>query len=218
MAGSARSAFTLLETMLALAIALVVVALVYSVFHSVHSTVELQQHLAAGPERTVAALAEVSDDLARAFVGSGDTSTRFHLVQAAGRADRSELLFCTIRADSSERDPRWADAVIVGFEVIEEAQGLALIRFERPLTGPGSVDEPVTNRLATGLAGWQVEVFDGDSWSSTWPPERERDRLPRAARLSLRDADDEVRETEVLIGTGATIAPSMEREALGAIP
>lgn len=211
MPGSPRSAFTLLETLLALAIAFVVVGLVYSVLHSVQSTVELQQSLASGPERAVNAMAQISDDLARAFVGPADPETRFRLEREPGSPNRAKLQFCTLRADLMEQDLRWADAVLVGIETDTSPDGMTLMQIERPLDGPGSQGEPTTNRLVEAVSGWEVEVFDSENWVNEWPPAGNQDLLPSAVRLRLRREAGEVWETEVLIGTQQVTQPSAIR-------
>ncbi len=215
MARSSRSAFTLLETLLALAIAFVVVTLVYSVFHSVQSTVELQQSLVAGPERAVSAMGRISDDLSRAFVGPSEPETRFRLVSQPGQANRPKLTFCALRADETEQDVRWADAVLIGIETIEATEGHALIQVERPLVGPGSLAEPATNRLVNGVADWTIEVFDGEDWLQEWPPADRPDHLPRAVRLTLEGNDGERWETEVLLHAQAVTESSFQRGSTG---
>lgn len=211
MAESSRSAFTLLETLLALAIAFVVVGLVYSVFHSVQSTVELQQSLVSGPERGVAALGVISDDLARAFVGASDPETRFRLERKSGQSESAKLHFCTLRADAMEQDVRWADAIRVGFETVAGAEGVTLIQTERPLVGPGSLSEPTTNALAHRVSDWAAEVFDGTTWRNEWPTEDKPDLLPRAVRVSFQDIRGQRRETEVFIGAQTSTTSSLQR-------
>lgn len=215
MSAPSRSAFTLLETLLALAIAATVVALVYSVFHTVQSTLDLQQARVAGPERAAAALQALADDLERAYVAPSDASTRFRMEPDPSTPRRMAFRFATLRADPAERDLRWVKLVEVTYALAEEERGLALLQTERPLTGPGSLDPPKTNRLASGLSGLAAEAHDGTTWIENWPPEEEgaADRLPRAVRIHLLESgqDRQPLQLEVLLGTGTEVPSRRER-------
>lgn len=222
--------FTLVELMLALSIAVVLVGLIFSLYFAVSRTVNEQHDRRTGGTAMILALEQVTRDLVNATPVPGYDEGGFLLETEEGaRGPASQLTFCSGRArraptgethdlaeteteDSTARDLRWFEVWEISYrlEYAPRERG-RLIRTERPIVGPESLEPPRTNVLATGVDQFHVQVRQDDDWTDTWTvdPHDEQATWPRAARITLMP-DNRVRggQTQtvgVLIPVGWTI-------------
>ncbi len=110
-----------------------------------------------------------------------------------------------------EGDLRWFDLLEVTYHLERKPRERGrLIRTERPLVGPGSLDPARTHVLAEGVNAFHLRVRIDGEWIGEWAREAGDDASgwPTAARIHLVPDDDmrgaRPKTVDVLIPTGLT--------------
>ena len=212
-----RAAFTLVELLTALALAVMIFAMVYGVYAAVQRTRLGQRERTAGPAAASAALEGLRGDLSGLFLSAADSNAVLRLEPAEADGS-SSLAFCTVRPGTGEVDLRWADAVAVRWAA-EPADGrlVRLVRIERPLAGPASLQPAHTNVVLADIDAFTARVFDGKDWQTAWPPAA-GETPPRAVRLDIQSARFPGRKTwtaDVLLPSGQTVTSTLTRTTGG---
>ncbi|MBW7908203.1 MAG: prepilin-type N-terminal cleavage/methylation domain-containing protein [Kiritimatiellae bacterium] len=205
------SGFTLIELLLAVAIAVVVAALAWSLLSSTTRAVGRQADQAVGPERAVVALEALRADLAGLFVPTNNDACRVELNVEAGTPFR--FSFCTLRAASRAPDLLWTTPFRVDYAVTAAGDSTAaLVRVSQALSGSLAVE---TNVLLERVALVQVELGDGEAWTSSWSSASSDGRaFPGAARVSLRAREeDELLSADYWLPAGHVATSSLIRAA-----
>ena len=181
--------FTLVELLIALVLAGLVAALLVGLYGLATRTVFDQQQRARGPHAAALALDQLQADLGRAFLRADDTNDLFTLENGGtSRTDQATAQLAFLTFDPlAEGDPDWAVCRRVRYRV-EPGNPPALLRIHQPLSGPGSLDPPLTNVLLRGLDTFTVELFDGVAWQEVWAGQPAEARRPQAARITIGDA------------------------------
>lgn len=179
--------FTLVELLLATAIAVIVVALAWSLLSSTTRAVGRQAERARGPQAATRALEVMRADLTGLFFPTNDEACKLELRPAGD--DSFYFALCTIRATNRTPDLLWTEPVRVEYAIAQVGENTnAFVRISQTLSGPILVE---TNVLLDHVASVQVELGDGDTWETTWPPPGD-DAIPIcAARVSILAADSE---------------------------
>ena len=171
---TARSAFTLVEIVVALALAaLLAVACLQLVVHAAHSSKIMEERatamdLESWPEELLAA------DLAARPAGG------------ALRLNEDGVQFATLNALQTERDVARCRAEVT-YRSVPESSGTRLDRMESSAAIPSRPDVV----LVRGARSIRFSIWDGQTWHNTWPPPVP---LPaRALRMELTRAGQPTR-------------------------
>ena len=184
-----RSGYTLLELLLAITIAVIVISILYAVFHVVIQSTEIGQRRRSVMGRATEAVDTLSRDLQSAYASDVETNCAFSLHDRSASGARDAVLeFCATLAPDSEPDPRWYDVVHLRYERIREGAEDRLVRIHHVVGRIGD-DGAFTNVVARFVTGWNVEVYDGETWVASWP-NGDTPVLPQAARIRLSIVQD----------------------------
>lgn len=214
-----RRGLTLIEVLVALAIASIVFGVVFLLYRTAASTALRQNDRERSLYAPVPALAALRDDL-RAMVPSQiDPSNRFHLATTKLAENRaaSRLNFLFWQPDPTNRNSIWNDALHVEWTVWgADTPTASLVRITSRLTGPaGRFD--TTNVWMTDVRDFSVQVYDGEKWQTTWPPEGDSSKQPEpvSARITLEHGDGATPRiaTDYPLPTGLVITSSTPRAA-----
>ncbi|MBP7829212.1 MAG: prepilin-type N-terminal cleavage/methylation domain-containing protein [Kiritimatiellae bacterium] len=211
----ARSGFTLVELLIAMAIAGLLVGVVYALYHTVMTAVSGRRVRDEELVRAGRAIDAVSADLAALFPAPGEEGRVRLGLEEPGATNRSDLAFCTLRLSPGEADSRWLEVRRVRYR-LDPVGGEAgrLLCEHRPVSGPGA-EAMATNELFVGAAAFRVRFYDGAEWQSEWEGTAEQ-MAPRAARIEL-DLPGENRSfrTEVLVHAGSVFTSRLARARAG---
>jgi|GEM_PF-2903957 len=208
--GLARDAFTLVETLLAVAIAAVALSLAFSLYYTAARVVEKQQEHRQKATTIPRAMDRIAADLIRGF-HAGDAEERIMRLETRdeGFGAQSSVIFCATGDDGE--DWPWIKAYRIGYAVDGQPGG-ALVRTRAPLTGPGSEDPPQREILADPLTQFLLELHVEDSWTNAWANTAES-VWPDAARITLHSPlYSEVHQLEVILPAGLTFRPSKTKQ------
>lgn len=206
-----RRGFTLVELLVALVIAVLVAVAVVALYGTATRTVTDQQRRARGPHTASQALDRMAEDLARAYLRTASTNDDVSLEN--GGTNRAPgvsavLTFCTLDPAQGE-EPDWAGIRRVTYRLATE--GGALVREDQPLVGLGSVEGRSTNVMLAAVETFQVELFDGAEWQSTWAGTPGDGRRPRLARITIGSPAWPSQQAELLIPSGHSVTSRLIR-------
>lgn len=211
-----RHGFTLVELLVALVIAVLTAIAVVAMYGIATRTVTDQQARAGGPHAAAQVLDRMGEDLARAFLSTAGSNEFFRLENggtqvAAGVS--AVLSFCTLDP-AQGGNPDWAGLRQVTYRLLEP--GGALVREDQPLTGLGSVTGRSTNQLLAAVDTFQVELFDGAEWQSSWTEAPGDGRRPRLARITVGTQPGPSQSAEWLIPCGYSVTSRLIRSSTSA--
>ncbi len=189
-----RNAFTLPEVLLAVAIAAVLLGVLFSFYWGIARAVTHQEARRRGGEALAMALDGVVRDLQGALLAPGYVQGGLQLRPPAAATGASSVLeLCTTRSGGGPglgQDARWYEVIQVRYEVVPTADSPSgtLLRVEQALAGPDALNEPVTNRLFTGVAQFEVDFRHAvNDWTNEWAiaADDENPAWPQAARVRI---------------------------------
>jgi type II secretion system protein J len=190
----AKSAFTLLEVVLALAIAAVVLVAVNGLFYS---ALKLRQRSLDSIEATQPlqrALAIIERDLAN-LVPSGGTFSGTLQTSPTNLAIRPGLVgpeFRTATGSINDYEP-WAEIQKVSYLLTESSStnrglGHALVRSVVRNLLPAAMDEYEDEWLMDGVETLTFSFYDGTQWWPTWDSTSQTPAFPLAIKVELQPA------------------------------
>lgn len=212
--GSSDAGFTLIELIVSLAIAVVVIMLAYSIYHTLISTLRGQERRSQGPDEITWGLQSLTEDLTRLIPVRNPESCGFNLtVDNQAPLLSVECSFCTMVPREDVEGARWADVVHIRYTVSVEGKQAVLVREARPISGPAALEPPTRSVLIQGLTGFRMEIYDGQSWLTTWVAGPES-VWPESARIGilhpLNDSTNWVEKT-LVIPAGRVIKSKKEK-------
>ena len=191
-----RMAFTLLEILIAVSIFAIVLAAINAVFFA---ALRLRNRAAAMMDKNVPieqALTIIRRDLL-SLVAPGtnllgplkSTSSSNVIVGASG-----PVFYCA--SGSVDETSPWPEIQKVSYALVESSnrfQGLDLVRYADRNLLAASPEQPLPQRLMSGVRAITFSFYDGSQWRDYWDSTTERPNLPRGIRLQIQraaDADD----------------------------
>ena len=215
-----RRGFTLVELLVALVIAVLVASALVALYRTATRTVADQGARARGPHAASRALDQLAEDLGRAVLNTTVTNESLVLEQGdtqAGPGGNTRLSFSTLDPVAGD-EPDWTLARQVSYRVESEGRpSPALVRVHRPLTGPGSLDAPVTNVLVPDVEVFRVALLEGSEWHTNWAGRAGDGRRPQAARVIIGSArwtgDPPVQQADLMIPAGLSVTSRLVRSA-----
>lgn len=223
-----RSAFTLLEILLAVAIFSVVLIAIHSVFHvalrlrnrtvqAIESDIPLQQTLSI-LRRDLADIVPPGGTFGGALesnpITEGDTVSGTPLLQ-----------FHAAVGVLSEDSP-WGEihriAYVLTAPTNSTSEGLDLVRAVTRNLLPVSTEDVESQRLMSGIETMTFEFHDGASWRPTWDSTNETTLLPRAIKAQIqlitpRDSPPSLRQDPIELVVGLLIEPPTDTSATNAL-
>lgn len=193
-----RSAFSLLEVILALIIAALVMAAIgpalVGTLHAQRQVRRVLEPLAAEQ----AALAMLRDDLLTAPRPNGSVTQPFTLTIAQTGGRRGDMLAFTSNGAPPmhprvvRREPELGQAVITwALTTAEDGRGLAWTRSRQPhLLATGARPEPLPEVMVEHLAELTIETLVAGTWTTTFDSAQRDDVLPLAVRISFAYVDE----------------------------
>ncbi len=188
-----RSAFTLLELLLALVLsALVLAALAPALFGVIRGQRQADRILAPLAERQ-AAMTQLREDL-HAVLCAGTLAVPFTLAATAGDTGQRPELTCFVTTPPplppswATRPPAVGQAVITwALQPARDGRSLALARSAQVhLLATGTPPDPVPDVLIDGLASAEIDVLVGGTWYATYDSGTGTDAIrPAAVRIRL---------------------------------
>lgn len=219
-ARSGRAGFTLVELLVALVIAVLIASVLVALYGIATRTVFDQQARARGPHAASTTLDLMADDLGRAILQAVATNDFFVLENGGTNQPpgvTASLSFCTLDP-LQDTTPDWHLARRVTYRVETEGQPApALLRIHQPLTGPGSVGDPVTNVLVREVDTFSIELFDGSDWQSTWVGKAGDSRRPKIARVVINSTAwkgaSPLQRADLMIPAGHSVTSTVIRQS-----
>jgi len=186
-----RGGFTLVEVLLALAILSTIVVLLLSSFKGAEQTREILSDRSLSFRQLRISMDRIGTDLAGAVSAQGKDTTEFSC-KTDKFADKpaSTLIFTAFEIpDASGSRPPSAHVKVRYFpKVSEDGNYIELHREQADLPLIENRIATTEFRIASNLLGFQVEMFDGTTWSKEWPPPgSSKYRLPRKVSFILTD-------------------------------
>lgn len=212
-----RRAFTLPEVLVAVAIATVLLGVLFSFYWAISRAVWQQEARRQGGDALATALDRVVRDIQGALLAPGYESGGLRLRSPDAVTGTSSILeLCMTRSGGGPglgQDARWYEVIQIRYEVVPTADSPSgtLLRIEQALAGPDALNDPVTNRLFTGVAQFEVDLRRAaNGWTNEWSlaADDENPVWPQAARVRIQPGR-EVRgvgptATETLVPAGWT--------------
>ena len=201
---TSRAAFTLVETVVALAVSSLVLATVLALVRDTLFVRSAAAEMVSGPSSTAALLDLLRRDLT-SVSRLPDGGCLFVGRQGAGEA---EVRFsgCLVREPRRD-DPGGAPEIVlsvVRYVARSDADGrITLFRSSRPWAEVPDVREPPLLPVARGLSSFEAEYSDGVEWHETWggksPPRCVRISISRGDTRSAAESGAVAREAAVLL-------------------
>jgi len=198
----ARRAFTLIETLLAVAIAAAALSLALSLYHTVGRVVDKQQEQRHLKQQIPRALDTITADLIRAYHAEGDTNGILRLVS---ENNATQLSFSATRQEG-QRWP-WLRNYRITYTFHPDRN--TITRVQVPIAGPSSAGEPSEQDiLANSIASFQIELRIKEAWTNHWTSSSDG-VWPVAARILMRKQEDGTEDfVEITLPAGMTFQPS----------
>jgi type II secretion system protein J len=194
---SARSAFTLIEVLMALVICAIVLVAMSTVFAT---ALHLRDKTANALDESLPinqGLAILEKDVKGAVGPGGITQGDFKCngqgmgeTMGLSAADRNGMDFFTTTGVINDRNP-WGDIQEVYYELVaseggKEVPGRDLVRYVSPnILSTTTTRQPEMQRLMSKVENITFECYDGSSWKSTWDTNNGDTNLPVAVRVSV---------------------------------
>lgn len=189
-----RAGFTLLELIMALAASAVILAAIYGVFsRAVHLRHNATERTREARVRLHAAEI-IRDDLRHALISGSTAATTLAISltgspEGEGSSFPGYLKLTTTTARDVDETPT-SDVQEVEYYVVDDPDAVArgsgmLVRtVERTLLAE-TRETPTEEPLLRGVAGMEVEFYDGDAWQTSWEVTDTDLTLPEAVRVRL---------------------------------
>ena len=187
------SGFTLIEILLALAILSTILTLLLSAFTGAGRTLDILKERSGAFRQIRIGMDRLGTDLAGAFSSTAVAATAFtcRTDQFSGNPASTLIFTAFVLPDTSAVRPS-TDIVKIRYypKVSVDGKHIDLYREQSDL--PLIENKMLTSesRLATGLLGFRVEMYDGQIWTPDWPPGggTGSNRLPKKVAFVLTDA------------------------------
>lgn len=193
-----RSAFSLLEVILALAIvAMVLAAIAPALIGTLRAERQARRVLEPLAQEQVA-FAMLRDDLLAAPMPNGSVAEAFTVVTASvdGRRGDTVTLFSAappaLPPRIAKRAPELGQALVTWkTQAADDGRGLAWTRSRRAnLLATGTAPEPTAEILLEHLAELTVETLTGTTWSDSYDSDDQGQVLPLAVRITYALLDE----------------------------
>lgn len=178
--------FTIAEILVAILITSIIASVIYgSYMGSLRIIYDSQKDM----ERMNMArliLDRISSDLSCAFL----RDYREYLVfvgmdSGEGKTGADSVMFTASNNDRPERDSAESDLCEISYYLDPDEGGeLFILRRKDPTLDEDPFSGGETRIIGEGVAGLDLEYFDGESWLPSWDS-RDDNSLPRAARITL---------------------------------
>ncbi len=192
-----RTAFTLLELIMALAASAVILAAIYGVFsRAVHlrdaATTRVREARIRGHAATM-----IRDDLRNALISGSTTATALGSMLTGSPEGKESsfpgyLAFTTTTGRDADETPT-ADVQRIEYyiandpEAVDRNSGMLVRTVERTLLAQ-TPETPPETPLLHGVEKMEVEFYDGTSWQNAWEITETEKTLPEAVRVRLQPA------------------------------
>ena len=204
--------FTLIEILLALAILSTILTLLLSAFTGAGRTLDILKERSGAFRQIRIGMDRLGTDLAGAFTSTAVPATAFtcRTDQFSGKPASTLILTAFVLPDTSAVRPS-TDIVKIRYypKVSVDGKHIDLYREQSDLPLIENRMPTSESRLATGLLGFRVEMFDGQNWTPDWPPGggTGSNRLPKKVAFVLTDAlGQEYRRTVPMILAGGELS------------
>ncbi|MCS6770920.1 MAG: prepilin-type N-terminal cleavage/methylation domain-containing protein [Kiritimatiellae bacterium] len=178
MSGDRSSGFTLVELLVALSIAALVAGIVWIALSVSSRAVATLLERTGTARLSATAASRIEADLTAMFVPAGDLSCALALSSTP-----FSVSFCAVFSEGRAEEWLWGNPYRVHYALKgSDEDNRDLIRVLTPLSG--SI-RAATNIVARRVRFLELQLHDGSTWYSNWPPDSGSTIVPRAARLSL---------------------------------
>lgn len=215
-----RSAFTLLETLLALAVAAIVIAAIAAAHLSLRRALGITFGHPASRSETLAALDRLASELRCAtYVEEPNRSLPPALTAGVSADGVWRLEFLARLPPPNEPDLRYTRLYKLRYEARLVPGGMALyraaVRYDL-YNKTQSPDGSSTDKPLARLREWRATFFDGQRWSDQWPATDNGPRLPHRVRFEIVDAGGAPAAVETWIARDMEFAPPARSAPSGA--
>jgi prepilin-type N-terminal cleavage/methylation domain-containing protein len=188
-----RSGFTLIEILIALAIFSTILVLLLSAFTGIARTRDMLSDRYGKSRQKAMLLDRLGSDVAGVVSAVRLPDTHLSSREDTFSGQPGATLSFTAFSPASEPDVRLSTGLVKirffpkvsaepGFlDLYREQSDLALIENRLPVR---------ESRIARRIKGFKVELYDGSTWRTDWPPDPEKKgRLPQRIAFTLIDGD-----------------------------
>jgi prepilin-type N-terminal cleavage/methylation domain-containing protein len=188
-----RDGFTLVEVLLALAILATILALLLASFTGASRGLDILKERSGLFRQIRIGTDRIGTDLAGAFSSTTVSATAFtcRADQFSGKPASTLIFTAFVLPDTTAVRPS-TDIVKIKYfpKVSEDGRHIDLYREQSDLPLIENRMSTSESRLAAGLLGFRVEMFDGKNWTPDWPPGggAGSGRLPKKVAFVVVDA------------------------------
>lgn len=196
-----RSGFTLIEILIALAIFSTILVLLLSAFTGVARTRDMLADRYGKSRQKAMLLDRLGTDISGVVSAIRLPDTHLTSREDTFSGQPGATLSFTAYSPASDPDVRLSTGLVKirffpkvsaepGFlDIYREQSDLALVENRLPVR---------ESRIARRVKGFKVELYDGTTWRTEWPPDSEKKgRLPQRIALTLIDENGEPLRREV---------------------
>jgi type II secretion system protein J len=193
--------FTLIEVILAMLIMAMIGTLTFGAMSATFKTQATVAERSVLQEIGTAAVAKLRDDLSQAFVVESPKQLTF--LRGEDNSDQDKLSFTTLSHLRPAPNSRESDQAEVSYELESDSSQMGLYRLrraERPyLDGQNQkIDSSAYVVIADRVVSLNLEYSNGQTFAPVWNTQAEgqRNRLPRAVKVTLKLRDEKGREED----------------------
>lgn len=186
-----QSAFTLIEVLFATLAFSIVLAAINTVFYGALRMRERADETHRRIRPQFQALEIIKKDLRATFYSEDFRADRFWCEPVGGlSAAGDQLQFFSSTGVTSENSP-WPDVQKIEYYLApsmdprKSPNTMDLVRAVTRNFLTTIVEQPIEQRLASGISGFQLSFFDGEIWQETWDSEIQDPVLPKAVQVYL---------------------------------
>jgi hypothetical protein len=172
---------TLTELLTAMTIALLIVGILGTTLYTVSTAAARRQSDPSA--RAGEALLRLGTELSAMTPNTGGEPPFAVTTERATGDGAARLAFCALVSPVEDRDPRWATPQALSYQLDHTHTPPDLIRIARALNDGRDPPLSTTNVVLRGVTRFQVQAFDGSTWSAAW--EAGGQALPAAVRLEI---------------------------------
>jgi len=189
-----RGGFTLVELMLSVLLLSIIMAIIYGMVVSTVDAAQRVEEINQSSEIGPAILAQIREDLESAFLPWKEGEWFVSISKRASSGDRDRIDFVGARMAYGARegdDPAFHSVNELGYQVQDGKRGgdpnlgvlyrrLDYFIDNEPLRGGHLIE------MYDRVRSFHLDFYNGDIWIPDWNSKREKNTLPRAARIELK--------------------------------
>jgi prepilin-type N-terminal cleavage/methylation domain-containing protein len=186
---TSRSAFTLIEILLAVALCALVMTLVYGVLMATIQASEQVDELTHGSEIGPAILAQIREDLGAAFLPGTDQD--YFVGQERSGRDRIDFVSsaAVYASETPGAEPAIHSVNEIGYQVKEgpsAEDGLVLYRRVDVFVDAQPLQGGRLTAIAEKVTSFKVTYSSGGDWLTSWVSSKQENTLPATIKIELK--------------------------------